>query len=212
MERIACFGDSITYGHEFSVGHSWPAHLNRQLELLFPGRFEIENRGIGGDTTIQALDRIDYVLSTRPKWVFIQFGLNDCSVRPGRKIPRCGLATYQENLAEIIRIIRVHKGNPILLTNHPIGSGMAKSAQGNGRDYILNFKPYQPAIRAVAKKCKVPLIDLEAVMLKAKIKATDIVRADKVHLKQEANPLYARLVLDGFMGIHPELKKLRGKK
>ncbi|MGU3462973.1 GDSL-type esterase/lipase family protein [Bacillus sp. D48C] len=39
------------------------------------------NRGIGGDTTVGVLDRIDQVISLKPSKVFLMIGINDFSVK-----------------------------------------------------------------------------------------------------------------------------------
>ncbi|MEO6053676.1 MAG: SGNH/GDSL hydrolase family protein [Chthoniobacterales bacterium] len=197
MKNIVCFGDSITSGFNFPNSKTWPGFLQAELDALSVD-YDVYNRGIGGNTTINALDRFDAdVKEQLPAWVIIEFGFNDGSIRAGRSLARCNVSAFQDNLAEIVQLVRAKKGKPILLTNHPIAPKFPTSKQGNGRDYTQNFKPYQPAIRAVAKKHKVPLIDLEKTMRKAGVRYSDLVCEDGMHLSREGNFIYAQFVLDG---------------
>lgn len=63
---VVFVGDSITargYWHDF-----------------FPN-VNVANRGVGGDTTRDVLNRLDSIISTRPKSVFIMLGINDFFIR-----------------------------------------------------------------------------------------------------------------------------------
>lgn len=59
---IAMVGDSLTDGAEWAD--------------IFPGR-RIVNRGIDSDTTRGVLDRVDTILSTHPRRIFVMLGIND---------------------------------------------------------------------------------------------------------------------------------------
>lgn len=59
---IAFIGDSLTHGGRWNE--------------YFPG-YTIVNRGIGGDTTTDILNRLSTVLSTAPKRAYIMAGIND---------------------------------------------------------------------------------------------------------------------------------------
>ncbi|MBF0519428.1 MAG: hypothetical protein HQK92_06875 [Nitrospirae bacterium] len=61
-DSIVFFGDSITHFCEWSE--------------LFSDR-RIKNRGIGGDTTEELLQRVHQIIDMKPKKVFIMIGVND---------------------------------------------------------------------------------------------------------------------------------------
>ena len=67
---VVFLGDSITYGA------NWPQ--------LFPG-LDVENRGIGGDSTQGLLKRLDQVVTLKPTQIFLMIGTNDLCY--GRTIP-----------------------------------------------------------------------------------------------------------------------------
>ncbi len=78
-KNIICFGDSITFGYGAEPGEDYPTALAKMT------RFPVINAGIDGDTTIEALKRIDSdVLDREPLLVIIEFAGNDFL----RKIPR----------------------------------------------------------------------------------------------------------------------------
>ncbi|MEA2102899.1 MAG: GDSL-type esterase/lipase family protein [Thermodesulfobacteriota bacterium] len=75
-ENIICFGDSLTYGTGASAGMDYPS----QLAGLTGSR--VINAGIPGDTTADALARLDKdVLSQSPRIVLITLGGNDLKNR-----------------------------------------------------------------------------------------------------------------------------------
>jgi len=74
--RVVFLGDSIT------EGGLW--------DELFPGAAAI-NRGIGGDTTQDILDRLDQVIALAPKRLFLMIGINDLNRGLG---PEVAIANY----------------------------------------------------------------------------------------------------------------------
>jgi lysophospholipase L1-like esterase len=70
--NIICFGDSITFGYGVSSGEDYPSILGKIIPLT------VINAGIDGDTTTEALKRLDTdVIDRSPRLVIIQFGGND---------------------------------------------------------------------------------------------------------------------------------------
>lgn len=98
-QAIVCVGDSLTEGVGAGSGEDYPAVLAREI-----GR-PVINAGVRGDTTAQALERIDDVLSKNPRLVIILLGGNDfLRQRPRRET--------QKNLEEIVR--RVQAGGAMV--------------------------------------------------------------------------------------------------
>jgi lysophospholipase L1-like esterase len=72
--RIACFGESFTYGTDVPDGEDWPAKLAR----LDP-RLEVLNMGVGGYGTDQVLLRMRRDCARlRPRGVLIGYMLENC--------------------------------------------------------------------------------------------------------------------------------------
>jgi len=69
---IICFGDSLTAGVGSTEGNDYPSLLSQKLNM------KVFNAGVGGNTTKDALSRIDNdVLQYNPRLVIIEFGGND---------------------------------------------------------------------------------------------------------------------------------------
>ncbi len=69
--NMVCFGDSITEGYMVPSSAAWPSVLER---LAFVKTF---NLGVSGDTTFDALRRLDQALEPASDIAFIEFGIND---------------------------------------------------------------------------------------------------------------------------------------
>ena len=69
---ILCFGDSLTYGTGASEGNDYPSRLAARIGL------PVINAGVPGDTTADALERLERdVLSRSPRMVLLTLGGND---------------------------------------------------------------------------------------------------------------------------------------
>jgi acyl-CoA thioesterase I len=76
--EIVCFGNSLTVGYGAGTGKnpidkskSYPHYLAEKLNV------SVENLGISGETTADAVKRVGDALSYNPTVVFIEFGAND---------------------------------------------------------------------------------------------------------------------------------------
>jgi lysophospholipase L1-like esterase len=98
---IVAFGDSLVEGVGASVGNDFVSILSRQVDE------PIVNLGRRGDTTRDALARIDDVLEQDPKVVLVLLGGNDYL----QQIPE---AETFANLEQIIQIIH-QSGSAVLL-------------------------------------------------------------------------------------------------
>ena len=99
--NIVAFGDSLVEGVGASVGNDFVSILSRQINQ------PIVNLGRSGDTTRDALTRIDDVLEQDPKVVLVLLGGNDYL----RQIPE---AETFENLERISQTIH-QSGSAVLL-------------------------------------------------------------------------------------------------
>lgn len=195
QHRIICFGDSITHAAGFGECDRWPTILQRKLDEWKPGRYGVYNRGIGGHTSTQGLDRFEQdVLPLLPAVVTVEFGFNDSFVRPWSKKARVGFEEFKANLREIHGIVHAHKGTCVFIVNHTIGKLGGKG--GDGTMHNARIARYDKAIREVAAALKAPKIDLPALMKKRKIAVSRFVCEDNLHLSVEGNQLYADMVFE----------------
>jgi acyl-CoA thioesterase-1 len=106
--NIICFGDSLTAGYGAKPGEDYPTVLAKLLGQ------QVINAGVSGNTTRQALDRLQTdVLDRDPKLVVVQFGANDFF----RKIPK---SETRDNLDLIVLKIQ-EKGAMVAIAGVRIG-------------------------------------------------------------------------------------------
>lgn len=198
--RVICFGDSITHAQACAEADRWTTQLAFQLEKASPGGFEVFNRGIGGNTTALALDRLQNdVIPFLPGLVLIEFGINDAYVFPWAKIPRVALPGYMENLAEILRQVRAAQGEAVLIINHPITTRMDQHPQGNNRSVGANLKPYSQAAREWAQNENLAVVDLPELLKHEGVSMEDFWSNDGIHLSPLGNRHYANLVFSSLV-------------
>ena len=200
--NIVCFGDSITHASNFSERDRWPTILQCTLDEWRPDAYKVYNRGIGGETSTEGLDRFETdVLPLLPAVVLVEFGFNDSYVRPWSKRPRVGLDEFKANLREIHRVVRARKGKCVFIVNHT--TGKVGTTGGNGRTHNANIAGHNAAVAQVAKALKAPFIDLPSLMKQRKVSVKRFVCEDNLHLSVEGNHIYADLV---FESLKPLLK------
>lgn len=108
-KNIICFGDSLTYGYGVEESESCPVILGKLFSC------SVFNKGINGNTTVDALQRLNAdVLENSPRMVIVEFGGNDFM----NKIP---ISHTISNLRYIIAKIQ-HTGAMVALVD--ISSGL----------------------------------------------------------------------------------------
>ena len=113
--KIVCFGDSLTYGYGVLEKDIFSYQLSENLKKIYPKiPFEVINSGINGQTTREALARLQgSVLQRKPQIVLILFGSNDSALQEGNyRTP----IEYEQNMVQIIQQILSLSTHPILLT------------------------------------------------------------------------------------------------
>ncbi len=81
--RIACLGDSHTWGHGVNDDQAWPAFLQEALAEAVEGRsVEVLNCGVDGYDTLQEVVLLkERVMRFQPDLVLLQYHMNDAAVR-----------------------------------------------------------------------------------------------------------------------------------
>lgn len=137
--RIVAFGDSLTAGLGVSAEESYPAQLQRRLDVL-GYTYRVINAGVSGDTTAGGLRRVSWILTNKPDLVILELGAND-------GLRGLSVDQTQHNLREIIQRLR-GAGVGIVLV------GM-KLPPNYGQDYTMRF---EAMYRTVAREQQVPFI------------------------------------------------------
>lgn len=157
--RIITLGDSITKGVRPGVIAEQTFAELLKVALAQNGILAtVNNAGIGGERTDQAIRRLDKdVISQSPHVVTIMYGTNDGYVDPGKNASRLSLHRYQANLRDMIARLTAANIHPILMTAPMFGEAHRKN--GLGEDPNVRLAQYAEACRSVARDTHAPLVD-----------------------------------------------------
>lgn len=204
--NLNIFGDSISFGQLVSQHKTWAGRLALELENQFHpyAKFVVQNLGVNGHTTRQALERIHYdVTSHHPDFALVQFGMNDCNYwETDNGHPRVSEKAFIANIQEIIeKIIACGTHHCFLNTNHPSAKGYFKHTS---KSYDESNSLYSTYIREahtalIKKKLSVTLIDIEDswnnhLRKNAECKLSDLLLPDGIHLSEKGHSLYKEII------------------
>lgn len=164
MPRLVCFGDSITQG---SIGSAYVTKLAHALPTI-----EVINRGVDGDTTYNLLLRVERdVIALKPDLVSIMVGLNDFGTAYGERLSRAYYRVLKRNPLAIdvpayeafytAMISRMQRAGIALIVCTPTPIGELPYTPGQA---LLDG--YAEAVRRVAQRMAVPLIDVREVFMR----------------------------------------------
>ncbi len=135
---VVGFGDSLMSGFELPVQDSFPAQLEKALKDKGIN-VTVANAGVAGETTTDAVSRLDWSVPEGTGLVILEFGANDALRGISPEIS-------EKNLAEIIEKLQQRKVQVIL-------AGML-APPNMGGDYEDKFNAIFPRL---AQKYDVPL-------------------------------------------------------
>jgi len=156
---IVALGDSLTAGKGLDDDEAYPAVLEQMLKTAgLP--FTVKNHGVSGDTSADAVRRLDAALAESPAVMIVALGANDGL----RGVP---VAQVRRNLETIIEAAQARKISVLLC-------GM-EALPVNGWEYTLEFHRLFPAL---AEKYQVPLVPF---ILNGVLGNTRMIQEDHVH-------------------------------
>jgi acyl-CoA thioesterase-1 len=156
---IVALGDSLTAGRGLDGDEAYPAVLERMLTSTgLP--FKVKNYGVSGETSADALRRLDAAMAESPAILIVALGANDGL----RGVP---VAQVRRNLETIIEAAQA-RDIAVLLC------GM-EALPVNGWGYTLEF---HRLFLALAEKYSVPLVPF---LLNGVIGNPRMVQQDHVH-------------------------------
>jgi len=210
MPIIVAFGDSITKGfrddgslvEEQTFRHLLQKALDEESDL----EWKVINAGVGGNTTDDALKRIDAdVLDHNPDYVTIMFGVNDASLLSfpdfrERHEPRVPLDRFERNLETIIEKIGKVGALQILMTPCPMGKKhpYRDSPPYRGRDMNFMLRDYAEAVRKIAREVGLPLLDVWEKFMEGG--DPDKLLLDGVHPNADGHRVIADMLIGFFRG------------
>ena len=140
-KTLVCFGDSITAGYGLDAAQSYPA----ALETLLAKRgysYRVVNQGVSGNTTKDAVARVNSIVALHPDVVLVEFGGNDGL----RGLP---LEATRRNLDSVLTTLQAAKVRILL-----VGITLPPNY---GAEYVQSFNA---VYRDAASKHHVPLMPM----------------------------------------------------
>lgn len=193
-KRVACVGNSITDGHgiDMSDVNGYPAQLQRKLGS---GYF-VKNFGVSGRTMLNAGDR-PYMKERawaeakafNPDIVVIKLGTNDSKPKNWDKHAK----EYRDDMQKMIDELKALPSKPTIYLCTPlrVDGTKIKKNENEIRDSIITADII-PAIKKVAKKNKLQVIDLNPVI----DPASDMMQRDGIHPTEKGAKRIAEVVAD----------------
>ena len=182
---ILALGDSLTEGLGVDNDANYPAQLEARLQELGYKDVKVINSGLSGETSTGLVNRLDWVLQTKPDITILTVGANDA-------IRGIDVATVEANIRTAIKRLQ-DGGSEVILGGMQIYDNL-------GADYVESFAAIYPR---VAKDMNVTLIPffLDGVGGDPKLN-----QADAIHPTKEG---YTIIVNDNILPIlQPEIEKL----
>ena len=103
---IVCFGDSITKGYT--------PFLENELKKTRYSNYKVINEGIDGNTSRDALERLNDVVAHNPEIVILSFGMNDSA-----RDSNISFEEYTGNMSKLIQELRKNEIETMILTVSP---------------------------------------------------------------------------------------------
>ena len=192
--KVACVGDSITYGMTIADREhdSYPA----QLQALLGDGYEVGNFGKSGATLLRRghrpyMEQAEYraALSFAGDIVVIHLGINDTDPRDW---PVCGADFVKDYKALVEALREVNPGAQFYIARMtPLGAGHPRLLTGN----IPYHRHIQHAIETVARETGAQLIDFYEPLI-----ARPDLLPDSVHPNAEGAEILAKTVYSAITG------------
>lgn len=168
--KIACVGNSITYGAtiENRINYSYPA----QLASLLGEGYEVRNYGKNSATLLKkgnlpyiSTQEYEQTLEFMPDWVFIKLGTNDS--KPDNRV---FLSDFIEDYKQLIRSFTQLSSHPRIVLLLPLPA-FCVGDKGITADVIE--KEIIPQIRELAFETGIEIIDLHQIFIDSLTLFTD---------------------------------------
>lgn len=165
----------VFLGNSLTEGGKWQ-------ELT--GKKNVVNRGISGDVTYGILARLDEVMSSRPRKIFLLCGINDMKRGTSNDV-------ILSNIAKIITRVKTESPKTDLLIQSllPVNEGMLPASYGN----INNSKidALNRSLEALCRQSGVSYVDLHPALEDREGKLRKELCIDGLHLRQASYILWA---------------------
>jgi lysophospholipase L1-like esterase/pimeloyl-ACP methyl ester carboxylesterase len=186
--RIACVGNSITYGYKIENReiNSYPA----QLSAMLGEDYEVQNFGKSGATLLRkgkapywTSNEFKHALDFQPDWVFIKLGTNDSN-----PVNRIFLTEYVQDYKDLIVSFQQLPSHPRIVILLPTPVFLSDST---GITSGIITERITPMIRQVAYETGCEVINLYNLLIDS-----PQLFPDKVHPSAEGTALIAKRIFE----------------
>jgi lysophospholipase L1-like esterase len=191
-KAVLAFGDSLT------ARSGWVAMLGGYIGT------DVINAGVGGDSTINAVGRLERdVLSKKPDVALVCFGMNDQAQSQSKNAPNVSLEKYTENMIHIIEELQALGTDVILIAPHDAYAANGfYSPGGYGLDYAYgNMKDFCNVVRELAEEYDCGLIDIYAEAEQEDM-TKFLAAGDGIHQSPEGHKLWAKYVSEYLLAVY----------
>lgn len=183
--RVICTGDSLVMGAWDTAG-GWVDRLKQEMnrryvETKSSDRIQVYNLGVGSETTVDLLKRLDFELSTRaaeawPLVLMVGIGKNDSRIVKGNS--QVSVDEYRANTREIVAVGRKYTDKIYFVEPLPIRGG---EVEFKGTYYRSDsIAEYAEVLKEVTKELDVVCVGLYEDF--SKLEQENYYAVDGVHL------------------------------
>jgi acyl-CoA thioesterase I len=141
---VLFLGTSLTAGQGLDPDEAYPALIQKKIDAAGLA-YRVVNAGVGGDTSADALRRLDWLLRQRVDVLVVETGAND-ALRGQEP------AATRDNIRAILERARGHSPAPRLVL-----VGM-EAPRNLGADYARRFRAIYPALARESGAALVPFL------------------------------------------------------
>jgi acyl-CoA thioesterase-1 len=141
---VLFLGTSLTAGQGLEPEQAYPALVQKKIDAAGLG-YRVVNAGVGGDTSADALGRLDWLLRRRVDVLVVETGANDA-------LRGQDPAATRENIRAILARARGHSPAPRLVL-----VGM-EAPRNLGADYVRRFRAIYPELARESGAALVPFL------------------------------------------------------
>jgi acyl-CoA thioesterase-1 len=141
---VLFLGTSLTAGQGLDPEQAYPALIQKKIDAAGLG-YRVVNAGLGGDTSADALGRLDWLLRQKVDVLVVETGANDA-------LRGQDPAATRENIRAILARAREHSPPPRLVL-----VGM-EAPRNLGDDYVRRFRAIYPELARESGAALVPFL------------------------------------------------------
>ena len=198
--RLVCLGDSVTFGWNVPYEKSYPFLLEEKLNEKYPEVLVI-NSGIGGQTIIDALGRLDSdVFYYNPQLVIINFGLNDAFIIMEEENNseadfknNIDLDTFTDVCRQLVDEISEKDIEIIIMSTNPVRTELLWENQDIAQKQEESYILYNQASRDIAEDYGLIFVDIWENFL-ARGELDTLIQTDGLHPNETGQALVSEIL------------------